>query len=54
LNIKLALENLSDQSKSYGKDTIEIEHILNIVDDGTIEITLFLSWRNNRTNYESF
>lgn len=40
LNIRLSLENLSYQSKSYGKDTIEIEHILNIVDDGTIEITL--------------
>ena len=40
LNVSLSLENLSDPSKSYGKDSAEIEQILNVVDDGTLGFTL--------------
>ena len=40
LGINLSLENLSDPSKSYGKDIDEIEQILNIFDDQTIGLTL--------------
>lgn len=40
LNVRLSLENLSDPSKSYGKDSAEIEQILNLIDDGTLGFTL--------------
>jgi sugar phosphate isomerase/epimerase len=40
LSVKLALENLSYASSGYGKNVAELEEILNIVDDGTMGITL--------------
>ena len=40
LSLKLALENLSYASKSFGKNVAEIEEILSIVDDGTMGITI--------------
>lgn len=40
LNISLSIENLSDPSKSIGKDSDELEQILNVVDDGNMGITL--------------
>lgn len=40
LNISLSLENLSDPSKSIGKDSTELEEILGVVDDGKMGITL--------------
>ena len=38
--LKLALENLSHPSRSFGKNVAEIEEILSIVDDGTMGITI--------------
>jgi len=40
LSLKLALENLSHASKSFGKNVAEMEEILSIVDDGTMGITI--------------
>ena len=40
LGIKLALENLSHESKSYGENVAEIEEILNILKDGNMGITI--------------
>lgn len=40
LGISLSLENLSNPSKSIGKDAIELEEILKIIDDGNMGITL--------------
>jgi sugar phosphate isomerase/epimerase len=40
LKVKLALENLSYASSGYGKNVAELEEILNIVDDGTMSVTL--------------
>jgi len=40
LDLKLALENLSYASSGFGKNVAEIEEILNIVNDGTMGVTL--------------
>jgi len=40
LSLKLALENLSYASKSFGKNVAEIEEILSIVDDDAMGVTL--------------
>jgi len=40
LNVKLALENLSYASTGYGKNVSELEEILDVVDDGTMGVTL--------------
>jgi sugar phosphate isomerase/epimerase len=40
LNVSLSLENLSDPSKSIGKDLVEMEQVLNVVDDGNMGITI--------------
>ena len=40
LNVSLSLENLSDPSKSYGKDSAEIEQILNVINYRTMGFTL--------------
>jgi sugar phosphate isomerase/epimerase len=40
LNVKLALENLSYASTGYGKNVTELEEILDVVDDGTMGVTL--------------
>ncbi|MEJ2241748.1 MAG: sugar phosphate isomerase/epimerase [Candidatus Bathyarchaeota archaeon] len=40
LNLKLSLENLSNPSKSFGNGPDEIDQILNIIDDGTMGLTL--------------
>jgi sugar phosphate isomerase/epimerase len=40
LKVKLALENLSYTSSGYGKNVVELKEILNIVDDGTMGVTL--------------
>ena len=38
--LKLALENLSHPSRSFGKNVAEIEEILSIVGDGTMGVTI--------------
>ncbi len=40
LRLKLALENLSYESKSYGESVSEIEEVINLLKDGNIGITL--------------
>ncbi|MEJ2242492.1 MAG: sugar phosphate isomerase/epimerase [Candidatus Bathyarchaeota archaeon] len=40
LNIRLSLENLSELSKSIGKNSVELEEILSVVDGDNIGITL--------------
>jgi sugar phosphate isomerase/epimerase len=40
LNVRLALENLSYASTGYGKNVVELEEILGIIDDGTMGVTL--------------
>lgn len=40
LNLKLALENLSYASSGYGKNVAELEEVLEVIDDGTMGITI--------------
>ena len=40
LGLKLALENLSHESRSYGENVAEIEEILSVVDDGDMGVTI--------------
>ncbi len=40
LGLRLALENLSYASKSFGKNVAEIDELLSIVDDGGMGVTL--------------
>ncbi|MEM2099217.1 MAG: sugar phosphate isomerase/epimerase family protein [Candidatus Bathyarchaeia archaeon] len=40
LGVRLALENLSYASSGFGKNVAEIEEILNVVDDGSMGLTL--------------
>jgi len=42
LGIKLALENLSYTSTGFGKDVEELEEVLDIIDDGSMGVTLDL------------
>jgi sugar phosphate isomerase/epimerase len=40
LGLKLALENLSHDSRSYGENVAEIEEVLNVLKDGDMGVTI--------------
>lgn len=40
LGLKLALENLSHESRSFGENIAEIEEVLSVVDDGDLGVTI--------------
>lgn len=40
LRVNLSLENLSDSSNSIGKNPVELEEVLKVVDDGNMGITI--------------
>ena len=40
LNVKLALENASSNSEGFGKTIFEFKEILDLIDDGSLGVTL--------------